>query len=46
MPPAGSVKLPSLKYVRIPSRYADDKKSGLTYTVQPGAQTHDVELKP
>jgi hypothetical protein len=31
-------------YVKIPARYADPTTSGLTYTVQSGSQTHDVEL--
>lgn len=31
-------------YVFLPSRFADPTKSGLTYTVKTGAQTHDVEL--
>jgi hypothetical protein len=32
------------RYVRIPERYANCDTSGLTYTVQPGPQTHDIEL--
>ncbi len=31
-------------YVQIPNVYGDPTTSGLTYTVQPGPQTHDVEL--
>jgi hypothetical protein len=31
-------------YVEIPQRYANCDTSGLTYTVKPGAQTHDIEL--
>jgi hypothetical protein len=32
------------KYVQIPNRYAAPDRSGLTYTVKSGQQTHDVEL--
>jgi hypothetical protein len=32
--------------VPIPPRYLDPEKSGLTYTVRAGTQTHDIELKP
>lgn len=31
-------------YVFLPQRMADPSKSGLTYTVKAGAQTHDGEL--
>ena len=34
------------KYVPIPPRYKDPEKSGLTYTVSAGAQTHNIELQP
>ena len=34
------------KYVQIPRRYLDPAKSGLTYIVQAGSQTHDIELPP
>ena len=34
------------KYVPIPPRYRDPEKSGLTYTVRAGSQTHDIELRP
>jgi hypothetical protein len=39
--PAGAIR-----YVPIPPRYSDDKTSDLRYTVKPGPQTFDVELKP
>jgi hypothetical protein len=32
------------RYVDIPPSYTDPSTSGLTYTVKPGAQTHDIEL--
>jgi hypothetical protein len=32
------------RYVKIPSQYEDPSTSGLTYTVKPGPQTHDIEL--
>ncbi len=32
------------RYVPIPERYANADTSGLTYTVKPGPQTHDIEL--
>lgn len=32
------------KYVRIPDKYKDAEKSGLTYEVKPGSQTHDIDL--
>ncbi len=32
------------RYVPIPERYANCDTSGLTYTVKPGPQTHDIEL--
>ena len=32
------------RYVVIPKKYASPDTSGLTYTVQPGDQTHDVTL--
>jgi hypothetical protein len=31
-------------YVKIPEKYADNKKSGLTYTMIKGKQKHDIEL--
>ena len=33
------------QYVPIPASYQDPEKSGLTYTVTGGEQTHDIELK-
>jgi hypothetical protein len=33
------------QYVPIPASYKDPEKSGLTYTVTGGTQTHDIELK-
>jgi hypothetical protein len=33
------------RYVKIPDNYANPDTSGLTYTVTPGSQTHDIELK-
>lgn len=32
------------QWVQIPRQYADADKSGLTYTVGPDPQTHDIEL--
>ena len=32
-------------YVAIPAKYYDIDTSGLTYTVQSGTQTHNIELK-
>lgn len=34
------------KIVQIPSKYADEKTSGLTYVVTKGAQTKDIILSP
>jgi hypothetical protein len=44
--PAGRQKRKTVKgrYVRIPPQYQDIATSGLTYTVQKGPQTHDIEL--
>jgi len=42
---AGSVKGSPPKYTKIPQSYGDPNKSGLTYTVEPGAQTHDIPLQ-
>jgi hypothetical protein len=33
-------------YVPVPPKYADINQSGLTYTVQRGEQTHDIQLTP
>jgi hypothetical protein len=33
------------KGIKVPEDYADPDKSGLTYTVTGGAQTHDIDLK-
>lgn len=30
---------------KLPKVYSDPEKSGLSYTVQPGSQNHDIELK-
>jgi hypothetical protein len=32
------------KYVPIPDRYKDSGRSGLSYTVNPGSQQHNIEL--
>jgi len=44
--PAGLEPMPGadLTYVPIPAKFADAEKSGLTTTVQSGAQTYDVQL--
>lgn len=44
--PNGAAAAPAGKYVPIPPRYADPEKSGLTYTIQRGGQTHDIDLPP
>lgn len=41
----GNMADDSKKGVKIPDRYADPDKSGLTYTVQPGQQTKDFKLE-
>jgi len=33
------------RFVEIPDKYSDPAKSDLTYTVTPGSQSHDIELK-
>jgi hypothetical protein len=45
-PKPGEPAPPPLKYVPIPERYSNAKRSGVTYTVRPGKQTYDVALKP
>lgn len=32
------------QYVNLPSQYRDPAASGLSYTVKPGSQTHDIDL--
>lgn len=44
MMPGFASSLPG-KYVPIPEHYSDPEKSGLTYTVTGGQQSHDIELK-
>jgi hypothetical protein len=48
LPPPGreKPKTPEGKYVPIPPRYGNMEESGLTYTVLPGEQEHDVPLPP
>ncbi len=36
---------PPLKYVKIPSKYANPETSGETYTVEKGSQTYNITLK-
>ena len=43
-PPAGAAA-PTMKYVRIPSRFARAKDSGLSFEVKAGAQQHDIVLR-
>lgn len=45
-PAAGVQQKPLPPFVPIPDRYADAARSGLTYTVVRGPQTHDIALKP
>jgi hypothetical protein len=45
-PAAGVQQKPPLAFVPIPDRYADASRSGLTYTVVQGPQTHDLALGP
>jgi hypothetical protein len=40
-PPKADLK----RYVPIPDQYGDPEKSGLTFKVTGGAQTHDIDLK-
>lgn len=48
-PPPGyespNVKEDAKRYVPIPPQYADPDKSGLTYTITGGKQTHDINLQ-
>jgi hypothetical protein len=44
--PPASIKQPSLRYVQIPEHYSDHTRSGLTCTVEPRTQTHDIDLVP
>jgi hypothetical protein len=41
---ASEEPLPRGRWVKIPSSYEAPHTSGLTYTVKPGPQTHDIEL--
>lgn len=41
----GPPSQPMGKFVAIPDSYADPKSSGLTYTVKPGPQPYDIDLK-
>ncbi|MEA1951645.1 MAG: hypothetical protein U9N87_09680 [Planctomycetota bacterium] len=45
-PAAGAKQKPRLTFVPIPDRYTDASRSGLTYTVAKGPQTHDLVLGP
>ena len=49
-PPTGQMEgrptYPPGKFVRIPSRYGDSKRSGLTFEVVDGTQTADFDLQP
>jgi hypothetical protein len=33
------------RYMAIPSKYKDEKKSGLSYTVKSGSQNYDIDLE-
>jgi hypothetical protein len=43
-PVYGGQKPSGGKYVPIPENYGDPEKSNLTYTVQSGSQTHNIDL--
>jgi hypothetical protein len=43
-PEVKELKERAARYVATPKQYRDPKQSGLTYTVQPGSQTHDIDL--
>ena len=45
-PNAGKDTGPPPAYVKIPDKYSDPDKSGLTTTVTGGSQTFDIDLKP
>ena len=40
----GSKQAQTGKYVKIPDKYKNAEKSGLTYEVKSGTQTHDINL--
>ena len=42
----GEVPDPKDKLPAIPARYSDPDQSGLSYEVQTGSHTHDIELLP
>jgi len=44
-PPPDAPQKPAGAYVPIPEKFYNADTSGLTYTVKPGPQTHDIELK-
>jgi hypothetical protein len=44
--PLPQVREKAKEYVPIPDHYKEPQQSGLAYTVEPGAQMHDIELKP
>jgi hypothetical protein len=44
-PPRGKPPPEATPQVQLPTRYADHDGSGLTYTVQPGEQEHDVRIE-
>ncbi len=43
--PEGANKAGGGTYVKIPEKYKDPEKSGLTTTLKRGSQTYDIELK-
>jgi len=44
LPGNDTVPPPKGKYVKIPDKYADASKSGLSFKVEKGTQTHDINL--
>ncbi len=44
LPGDPDVPPPKGKYLKIPEKYADPGKSGLSYKVEKGTQTHDINL--